>query len=146
MLKILLVIISFFVSSFAFADDQAKKDESVSYEKETDDGIFCKFSVSRENGLLVMGSGVVTVQEKSDIEYEPTGHLVAITTGATLAHGGEVLSDIDVWHQNGFVFTQEMIETIGDAFIGSCLAEIVFLPKDMLTKVGYKLPTTVVKK
>lgn len=146
MLRILFVVISFFVSSFSFADSQVKKGESASYEKETDDGIFCAFSISKENGLLVTGSGVVTVQEENDIEYEQTEHLVAITTSATLAHGGEELSSIDVWHQNGFVFTSEMIETIGDAFIGSCLAEIVFLPQDMLAKVGYKLPTAVVKK
>lgn len=146
MLKILFVIISLFVSSVAFADGQAKKDGSMSYSKETDDGFFCTFSITKDNGLFVEGSGVAEVMLANDIEYEPEKESVVMSASSTLHYGGEELSDITVRHQKGYVFTREAIMDIGDALVGSCLAEIVFLPQEILAKVGYKLPTTIVKK
>ena len=146
MLKILFAIIFFFVSSFAFADGQAKKDESVSYSKETEDGYYCTFSVTKVNGLFIESSAVVEVVLAADIEYEPEKHPVAVSASATVPYGGEDLSDITVWHPQSFVFTKEAIMDIGDTLVGSCLGEIIFLPQDVLAKVGYKLPTTVVKK
>lgn len=146
MLKILLVVISFFVSSFVFADTQTKEVGDISHKSETDDGFLCTFSVTKENGLLVEGDGVLQVMAAEDLEYEQTKHPVAISASATLLYGGEKLSDISVWYQKGFIFTDEMIADIGDALVGSCLTEIVFLPQNILARIGYKLPTAVVKK